>query len=155
MAHLIRLISYIIVFGIGFSAGMYALPILTAPTSPSKLELANHAQQAMYTGEFKAELPGSDFLHFAKGQVKLSNSHISFEGEISPGPDYQVYLADRFVDNEADFLALKGTFTRVASIKTFDSFMVKIPQGINIANFNTVIIWCESFDEFISAAKYQ
>lgn len=155
MVLLIRLLSYIIVFGIGFAAGMYALPILTAPTSPSKLELANHAQKAMYTGEFKAELPGSDFLHFAQGQVKLSNSHISFEGEISPGPDYQIYLADRFVDNETEFLAFKGTFTRVTSIKTFNSFIVKIPQDINIADFNTVIIWCESFDEFISAAKYQ
>ncbi|MGP5159442.1 DM13 domain-containing protein [Pseudoalteromonas prydzensis] len=28
-------------------------------------------------------------------------------------------------------------------------------QGINIADFNTVIVWCESFNEFISAAQYQ
>lgn len=152
---LIRLLSYIVVFLFGFAGGMYALPLLTAPPAPSQLELATHAQRALFSGEFKRDLPGSDALHYGIGQVRLTNTTISFDGELSPGPDYQLYLADRFVDNEADFLAYKGTFTRVASVKTFDGFLVNVPQGINIANFNTVIVWCESFDEFISAAKYQ
>ncbi|MFY8328396.1 DM13 domain-containing protein [Pseudoalteromonas sp. ZZD1] len=152
---LIRLLSYIVVFLFGFAGGMYALPLLTAPPAPSQLELATHAQRALFSGEFKRDLPGSDALHYGIGQVRLTNTTISFDGELSPGPDYQLYLADRFVDNEADFLAYKGTFTRVASVKTFDGFLVNVPQGINIANFNTVVVWCESFDEFISAAKYQ
>ncbi|MCQ8878573.1 DM13 domain-containing protein [Pseudoalteromonas shioyasakiensis] len=156
MVHrLIRLLSYAVIFLFGFAAGMYALPILTAPASPSQLELANHAQRALFSGEFKRDLAGSDALHYGQGQVRLSNSAISFVGELSPGPDYQLYLADRFIDNETDFLAYKGTFTRVASVNTFDGFLVDVPQGINIADFNTVIVWCESFDEFISAAKYQ
>ena len=152
---LIRLLSYLLVFILGFAGGMYTLPILTAPAPPSQLELATHAQRALFSGEFKRDLAGSDALHYGIGKVRLSNKAISFEGELSPGPDYQLYLANRFVENEKDFLAYKGTFTRVASINTFDGFLVDVPQGINIADFNTVIVWCESFDEFISAAKYQ
>ena len=147
--------TYLIVFAFGFAAGIYALPILTAPDGPSQLELATHAQKALYSGEFRDDLPGSDSFHYGRGKVKLTNSKISFAGTLSPGPDYQLYLANRFIDNETDFLAYKGTMTRVASVKTFDGFIVTVPQGINIADFNTVIVWCESFNEFISAAQYQ
>lgn len=152
---LTRLFSYVVVFVIGFACGIYTLPILTAPAPPSQLELATHAKQALFSGEFKKELTGSDLLHYGVGTVHLTNNAISLTGELSPGPDYQLYLADRFIDNEADFLAYKGTFTRIASVNTFNGFIVKVPQGINIANYNTVIIWCESFAEFISAAQYQ
>ncbi|KPH63422.1 phenylalanine--tRNA ligase [Pseudoalteromonas porphyrae] len=152
---LIRTLSYLVVFILGFGSGMYALPIITAPTSPSKLELATHAQKAIYSGEFKEDLEGSDALHFGTGEVRLTKRMISFAGKLSPGPDYQLYLANKFIDNETEFLAHKGSFTRVGSVKTFDGFMVKVPQGINIADFNTVIIWCESFNEFITATQYQ
>lgn len=152
---LTRLLSYVVIFLLGFAGGIYALPIITAPAAPSELELATHAQRALFSGEFKRDLAGSDALHYGIGKVRLSNKTISFDGELSPGPDYQLYLADRYVENEADFLAYKGTFTRVASINTFDGFLVNVPQDINIANFNTVIVWCESFEQFITAAKYQ
>jgi len=44
---------------------------------------------------------------------------------------------------------------RVGDVKTFKNFMVAVPDGVEIANFNTVIVWCEAFSEFITAAKYQ
>ncbi|OUS70347.1 hypothetical protein B5G52_14740 [Pseudoalteromonas sp. A601] len=56
---LIRLLSYVVVFIIGFAGGMYMLPILTAPASPSQLELATHAQRALFSGEFKRDLAGA------------------------------------------------------------------------------------------------
>ncbi|MBB1331866.1 MULTISPECIES: DM13 domain-containing protein [unclassified Pseudoalteromonas] len=155
MRKLWQVVVYLMIFCVGFVAGLYTLPILTAPPSPSKLELATHAQQALYSGEFKADLAGSDALHYGNGQVRLTSAMISFDGTLSPGPDYQLYLANRFIDNEADFLAYKGTMTRVASINTFDGFIIKVPADINIARFNTVIVWCESFEQFITAAQYQ
>lgn len=155
MKILFSITSYIITFVLGVTLGMYLLPIISAPPPPSQLELATHAQQALYQGVFKEDLPGSDFLHYSRGEVHLSNAMISFSGQVSPGPDYQLYLSNRFIDNKADFLSYQGTMTRVGSVNTFSGFMVKIPQGINIADFNTVIIWCESFEQFISAARYQ
>jgi hypothetical protein len=43
----------------------------------------------------------------------------------------------------------------VADIKTFDSFLVVVPPGVDVSRFNTVVVWCETFSQFITAAKYQ
>jgi hypothetical protein len=40
-------------------------------------------------------------------------------------------------------------------IKTFENFIVSVPDGIDINRYNTVIVWCESFGEFITAASYK
>ncbi|MBQ4850891.1 DM13 domain-containing protein [Pseudoalteromonas sp. MMG012] len=148
-------ICIILTFVLGFISGIYALPIISAPNSPSMLELATATQHTKYKGQFVTTLKDSDLLHFAKGDVSVSNDNIAFKGNIAPGPDYQLYLAKRFIETEADFHTFKGSMALLGDIKTFDSFIVPIPDAINIEEFNTVIIWCESFEQFISAAQYQ
>jgi hypothetical protein len=44
---------------------------------------------------------------------------------------------------------------RVGDVKTFENFVVSVPAGVDTTNFSTVIIWCETFNEFITAAKYR
>lgn len=44
---------------------------------------------------------------------------------------------------------------QVGDVKTFENFVVEVPAGIKPENFNSVIVWCESFGQFITAAKYQ
>ena len=56
---------------------------------------------------------------------------------------------------EADFKRLKPQMQRVGDVKTFSNFIVPVPQGVDLAKFNTVIVWCETFSEFITAAQYQ
>jgi hypothetical protein len=43
----------------------------------------------------------------------------------------------------------------VGDVKTFENFAVKVPQDIYLPRYNTVIVWCETFGEFITSAKYQ
>jgi len=33
--------------------------------------------------------------------------------------------------------------------------LLDIPEGVNVADYNSLIIWCEAFGEFITSAKYQ
>ena len=33
--------------------------------------------------------------------------------------------------------------------------IVDVPVGIDVRDYNTVVIWCEAFDQFISAAAYR
>jgi hypothetical protein len=153
MVKLILLIT--VTFLTGFFSGLYALPIISAPASPSMLELATATQNVKHTGQFISSLKDSDLLHFAKGDVSISPNTIAFKGTIAPGPDYKLYLAKEFVETEADFRRLKPDMISIADIKTFDSFIVNVPQNIDVDNFNTVIIWCESFSQFISAAQYR
>jgi len=139
----------------GFALGVFLLPILIAPDSPDAGELREKAQGALYTAEFTRELSGSDFLHWGEGKVSLTASEIVHEGSLALGPDYKLYLVDRFVEDEAGFEAAKNNAVRIGDVKTFDGFLVTVPDGIDISAYNTVLVWCESFSEFITAAKYR
>ena len=143
------------IFAAGFMAGVYSLPILTEQPAPEAGILKQHQGRAQFSAEFKPNLKGSDRLHYGDGMVYLTNDAISMQGTLSPGPDYQLYLSRNFVDNEADFLAQKGTMQRVAGVRSFNGFKLAVPQGIDVSDYNTVVIWCESFAEFITAAQYQ
>ncbi|MBC7007262.1 MULTISPECIES: DM13 domain-containing protein [unclassified Pseudoalteromonas] len=143
------------IFAAGFMAGIYSLPILTEQPAPEIKTLEQHQTRALFSAEFKPDLKGSDRLHYGDGMVYLTNDAISMQGTLSPGPDYQLYLSRNFIDNEADFLAQKGTMQRVAGVRSFNGFKLVVPQGIDVSDYNTVIIWCESFEEFITAAQYQ
>lgn len=140
---------------IGFAAGIYVLPILTAPPAPTIAEVQVAAQGRQYSAEFRRDLEDSDAVHWGEGLVSISREAISLEGAIAPGPDYKLYLSPEFVETEADFARLKHTMVRVGDVKTFENFIVAVPPSIDPASFNTVIVWCERFSQFITAAEYQ
>jgi hypothetical protein len=148
------LVSHAFFFLAGFVAGIYVLPILTAPTAPSAAEMTAASGQAEYKGEFRRDLKGSDFLHWGTGIVSIGRHYITLQGKIAPGPDYKLYLSPEFVETEAEFIRLKPNMVKVGDVRTFENFIVSVPDTIDPNNFNTVIVWCESFDEFITSASY-
>ena len=141
--------------GLGFGIGIYALPILTAPDSPSVEQVQSAAAISSFQGEFRRDLADSDALHWGEGTVSVGSSAISFEGNLAPGPDYRLYLSPKFVETEADFEALKSQMVQVGPVKTFENFVIPVDTNIDPAQFNAVIIWCEAFGQFITAAEYQ
>ena len=155
MKKLLLLITHALALGAGFSAGIYALPILTAPAAPSAAEVQSQASAAQFSGQFRRDLKGSDLLHWGEGTVSVSRSTITLKGRIAPGPDYKLYLSPEFVETRADFERLKSRMLRVGDVKTFDNFIVPVVGNVDPAAYNTVIIWCESFGQFITAAKYR
>ncbi len=140
---------------VGFAGGIYALPILTAPPAPNTAAITTAALKAQYSAEFSRELKDSDALHWGEGTVSIGAKFITLEGSLAPGPDYKLYLSPEFVETEADFNRLKSTMVQVGDVNTFANFIVEVSPGVNPANFSTVIIWCESFGQFITSAKYQ
>jgi hypothetical protein len=44
---------------------------------------------------------------------------------------------------------------RVGDVRTFDNFVVALPEAVDPSAYNSVVVWCESFDQFITAAKYR
>jgi hypothetical protein len=87
--------------------------------------------------------------------VSVTARSIALEGELAPGPDYKLYLSPTFVETEADFNRLKPTMVRVGDVKTFKNFLVPLPPGVDPARYTTVVVWCETFGQFISAASYR
>ena len=147
--------SHTLVALAGFALGIYALPLLIAPAPPTATELQAAAKQLQFSGQFKRDLKDSDALHWGEGSVSVGAKAISLEGRLSPGPDYKLYLSPQFVETEADFKRLKPSMVQVGDIKTFENFVVPVPAGIDPAQFTTVIVWCETFGEFITAAQYR
>ena len=47
------------------------------------------------------------------------------------------------------------TMLRVADVKTFENFVVTLRAGVDPHKYAAVIVWCETFGEFITAARYQ
>lgn len=152
---LVLLVSHAAIGAIGFAAGIYVLPILTAPPAPDDAEVIGIAVKAEFSGRFRRDLADSDALHWGEGTVSVSRTAVALRGRIAPGPDYKLYLSPEFVETEADFLRLKPKMVRVGDVKTFENFVVAVPESVDPAAFNTVIVWCESFSQFITAAKYR
>ena len=90
-----------------------------------------------------------------EGVLAVTRDAISLQGRIAPGPDYRLYLSPKFVETEAQFEALKADMVQVGDVKTFENFIVPLPADIDPARYTTAIVWCESFGEFITAARYR
>lgn len=148
-------ITHGVMLAAGFALGIYLLPIITAPPSPDQAMLEESARSARYTAEFRRDLKGSDFLHWGEGAVSVSADRIAHRGSLAPGPDYKLYLVPEFVEDEAQFEAVRSSAIRLGDIKTFDGFLVDVPPNVDIEAYTTVVVWCETFGEFISAARYR
>ena len=110
---------------------------------------------AQYKGIFKRDLEGSDFLHWGEGDISVGKKFISLQGKIAPGPDYKLYLSPKLVETESTFNELKSEMKLVGDIKTFENFVIPVSESINVEAYSSVIIWCETFGEFITAAAYK
>jgi len=142
-------------FGVGFGAGVYALPILTAEKGLSEDELtqlAGNTTMQQRTGEFVRELTDSDAFHWGEGKITVTADKIWLEGALAPGPDYRLYLTPEFVDTESGFKAIKNQSAQIAPIKAFRNFAVDVPMNIDVTQYGAVLIWCEAFNQFITAA---
>lgn len=152
---LLLVITHGAVAAAGFAGGIYALPVLIAPSAPTQEEMKAAIAQVQFTGEFRRDLKDSDSLHWGEGVVSIASTAISLSGRLAPGPDYKLYLSPEFVETEADFKRLKSRMVRVGDVKTFENFIVAVPQGIDPAQYSAVVVWCEAFGQFITAAPYR
>ena len=152
---LLLLVTHCAVGVVGFAAGVYALPILTAPPAPTESQIMEMSSQALYAAEFRRDLKDSDTLHWGEGTVSVGPKYITLMGKLAPGPDYKLYLSPKFIETEAEFNRLKASMVRVGDVKTFENFVVNVPQSIDPSQFNSVIVWCEAFGQFITSARYR
>lgn len=155
MKFLLLIATHLVAGAIGFALGIYLLPIWTAPANPEVEAVRNAAELAMYTGEFRRDLADSDALHWGEGTLFLGQNTIAFEGSLAPGPDYRLYLSPKFVETEDAFTELKPEMVEVGRVRTFDNFMVSVPDSVDLTQFSAAIVWCEAFGQFITAAEYQ
>jgi hypothetical protein len=156
MRYLLLTVSHLCTGGIGFALGVYFLPILIEPEAPN-ITAVEEVQTTgpLFTARFDRKRTDSDAFHWGEGEVRFYKETIEFEGELSPGPDYRLYLTPQYIETEDAFFKIKEQSAQVGSIKTFEGFALENIAEINDPRFNSVVIWCERFSQFITSAKFR
>ena len=100
------------------------------------------------------EFTGADDFHFGEGQALLIENEpgkylLRFEDfSVRNGPDLFVYLfpnPEGFDDSAINLGALKGTD---------GAFNYEIPDGVDIADFNSAVVWCRQFEVLFASARF-
>ena len=111
-----------------------------------------------YNSKFNPDAKDSDFFHWGRGDIVVNTNQVIFSEnvELAPGPDYRLYLTPKYLETEDEFMKIKNSSAQIAKITMFEGKQVfDIPENVDIENYNSVIIWCEAFKEFITVAKYK
>ena len=143
------------VFGTGFGValGFFLFPFVFPP--PTAIEQVAEADRTplIATGTFIHANP-SDPIHYGKGKVSVYERAVFLEPdfEVGPGPAFHVYLVPK--RNIRDAAAVKDSmYVDLGGLRAFKgSQRYPIPAGVDLKNYQSVVIWCERFSVLISPA---
>ena len=140
----------------GFGTGIVAFPFLFPPPAVNEQIADKESKTVVAKGEFIHANP-ADPIHYGKGGVTIFEDvlHLETDFEVGPGPKYHVYLVP-----EAEVLPdtdVQSTmFIDLGRLKAFEgSQNYPIPNGVNLNDYQSVVIWCEQFNILISPATIQ
>jgi hypothetical protein len=150
---MIFLLGGVLGTGFGVALGFFLFPFVFPP--PPAAEQLSDADRAMpvASGTFIHANP-SDPIHWGRGRVGVYQNAVFLEPdfEVGPGPKYHVYL----VPNEkvrADKQVEGSKFVDLGRLRSFKgSQRYPVPEGIDLKNYPSVVIWCEQFGVLISPA---
>lgn len=96
-----------------------------------------------------------DPVHYGKGRVSVYQNlaHLESDFEVGPGPKFHVYLVPDNNVTPATKVA-KTMYVDLGRLRAFKgSQAYPVPEGVNLANYGSVVIWCEAFGVLISPAQ--
>ncbi len=138
----------------GFAAGIFFYPFIFLADIVAGETLAERADRTLLaTGTFIHANP-ADPVHHGSGSVAVYDDvvHLGEDFRVGPGPAFHVYLVPEApVTPETD---VAGTmFVDLGRLRAFQGSQVyPIPPGVDVADYPTVVIWCEHFGVLISPA---
>lgn len=136
----------------GVVVGFFIFPYVFPP--PPAMETINQEDRTLVaTGAFIHADP-SDPIHYGSGKVSVYENAVFLEEdfEVGPGPAYHVYLVP------ASNIRVSGDvahtmYVDLGQLRAFKgSQRYAIPEGVDLANYPSVVIWCETFSVLISPA---
>ena len=143
----------------GFALGIFVYPFIFLSGIVAQERVDKQATgQPVGTGLFIHANPKDPF-HYGKGKVTVYRSllHLESDFEVGPGPKFHVYLVP-----EKNVLpstnVSKMMYVDLGRLKAFKgSQNYPIPEGVDLARYGSVVIWCEQFGVLISPAalKFQ
>ena len=85
--------------------------------------------------------------------IMVNSDRIWLDGKVVPGLDYRLYLTPKYVETGSGFQAIRAQSLQIGLIKAFENFSLDLPDEVDVTNYRAVLIWCEAFGQFITAAE--
>ncbi len=140
--------------GAGFALGIFVYPYLFLADIVATEKVDERSAAALVAqGSFIHANP-SDPIHYGKGKVSVYRElvHLEADFEVGPGPKFHVYLVPDAAVMPSTKVA-QTMFVDLGRLKAFKgSQNYPVPAGVNLADYKSVVIWCEQFGVLISPA---
>ena len=138
---------------LGIAVGLFFFPYVFPP--PPAMESLTEADRSrlVATGTFIHANP-SDPIHWGRGKVSVYERAVFLEPgfEVGPGPAFHVYLVPKSAIRKNSDLG-DAMFIDLGGLRAFKgSQRYAIPAGVDLKNYQSVIIWCRQFSVLISPA---
>ena len=139
--------------GLGIALGFFFFPYVFPPPAAAEQLAAAERSNLVASGTFIHANP-SDPVHYGKGRVSVYGHTVFLESdfEVGPGPAFHVYLVPKASIRSSSDLK-DAMFVDLGGLRAFKgSQRYSIPAGVNLKDYQSVIIWCERFGVLISPA---
>lgn len=140
--------------GFGGALGFFLFPfVFPPPPAAEQLTTSDRQSPVLAEGRFIHANP-SDPVHWGKGSVSVRQDSVFLgeDFEVGPGPKFHVYLVPKAPIRTSGDLTGQ-MFVDLGRLRAFKgSQRYAIPTGLDLAKFQSVIVWCEQFSVLISPA---
>jgi hypothetical protein len=139
--------------GFGVALGFFIFPYVFPPPAAAEQLADAERSQLIAFGSFIHANP-SDPVHYGTGRVSVYEHAVFLEPdfEVGPGPAFHVYLVRKASIRSSSDLK-DAMFVDLGGLRAFKgSQRYTIPLGLDLKNYQSVIIWCERFGVLISPA---
>jgi hypothetical protein len=138
----------------GFALGIFVYPYIFLADVVAKESVESVAPNKLVaTGAFIHANP-SDPIHYGKGKVSVYDNLVYLEAdfEVGPGPKFHVYLVPETAVTPSTKVA-RTMYVDLGRLKAFKgSQNYRVPSGVDVTRYGSVVIWCEQFGVLISPA---
>lgn len=138
----------------GFAAGIFVFPYIFPPPPVNEVVLDKNKRKVVARGEFIHADP-SDPVHYGRGRFTAYDGllHLEPDFEVGPGPKFHLYLVPE-ANVTPDTLVQESMFVDLGRLKAFSgSQNYPIPAGVDLREFESLVVWCEQFNVLISPAS--
>lgn len=143
----------------GFALGIFFYPYIFLADIVATDRVENKdSRKVVASGSFAHANP-RDPVHYGKGKVTVYQGlvHLGDDFEVGPGPKFHVYLVPEKNVVPSTNVA-RTMYVDLGRLRAFrGSQNYPIPDGVDLAKYESVVIWCEQFGVLISPAtlKFQ
>ena len=139
--------------GFGVALGFFIFPYVFPPPAATE-QLADSERSKLVASDMFIHANPSDPVHYGNGWVSVYEHTVYLESdfEVGPGPAFHVYLVPKgSIRSSSDLKDVM--FVDLGGLRAFKgSQRYAIPTGVNLKDYQSVIIWCERFGVLISPA---